>query len=67
MRSDSMDSVSVKNLNDPSTWNRWIVGTLEDVPESSARAHRIFHHGILMNRLSFNSDIVARAKVLFDC
>jgi mannose-6-phosphate isomerase-like protein (cupin superfamily) len=34
-RSDKMDSVSVKNLNDPNTWNRWIVGTPEDVPESS--------------------------------
>jgi mannose-6-phosphate isomerase-like protein (cupin superfamily) len=33
--SDKVDSVSVKDLNDPNTWNRWIVGTPEDVPESS--------------------------------
>lgn len=30
-----MDSVSVKDLNDPNTWNPWIVGTPEDFPESS--------------------------------
>jgi mannose-6-phosphate isomerase-like protein (cupin superfamily) len=27
--------VAVLNLNDPNTWNRWIVGTPEDVSESS--------------------------------
>jgi mannose-6-phosphate isomerase-like protein (cupin superfamily) len=33
--SDNMVSVAVLNLNDPNTWNRWIVGTPEDVSESS--------------------------------
>jgi mannose-6-phosphate isomerase-like protein (cupin superfamily) len=30
-----MASATVLNLSDPNTWNRWIVGTPEDVPESS--------------------------------
>ena len=30
-----MDSVAVLSLDDPSVWNRWIIGTPEEVPESS--------------------------------
>lgn len=30
-----MNRVKVKDLNDPDTWNRWVIGTPEDVSESS--------------------------------
>jgi mannose-6-phosphate isomerase-like protein (cupin superfamily) len=32
---DKLNLAKVKDLNDPGTWNRWIIGTPDDVPETS--------------------------------